>query len=122
MDKKTKIDLYKSHNVSIAPMHVHGGAVIFEATEFAHAIIYFETHTSAFTNCGYEIKVPYYYYSVDYFGIKWNNLDDFKMVLDNDKKNGLFDIVLNNNMVYFIFLFRSADCTNFRRHIEVYVL
>ena len=53
LDKKTKIDLYKSHNVSIAPMHVHGGAVIFEATEFAHAIIYFETHTSAFTNFGY---------------------------------------------------------------------
>ena len=93
LDKKTKINIYKSHNVSIAPMHVHGGAVILEAVEFAHAIIYFETHTSTFINCGYEIKVPYYYYSVDYYGIKWNNLDDFKMVLDNDKKNGLFDKV-----------------------------
>ncbi|NQU33614.1 MAG: hypothetical protein HQ521_10295 [Bacteroidetes bacterium] len=88
-----KAQLLKSHNISIAPTHIHGGANIFEAIEYGHSIIYFEFHSSAHINYGVEIKMPYSFYDPEYFGVKWKSLEEFIMILKKDKKNGIFKSV-----------------------------
>jgi hypothetical protein len=84
--------------VSIASTHIHGGGNILEGLEYGHALIYFEYHVDAFEKFGKKIKMPYYFYKPDCYGIEWKTFSEFK-------QNGVFDESINTltNMIkYYI--------------------
>lgn len=85
-----KIYLYQNHHVSLAPTHIHCGAVIYEAIEYGHAIVYFEFHSSVHSHYGIEVKVPFTYYTPKYFGKIWNDFSDYFNFLAIAKKQGEF--------------------------------
>jgi len=76
--------------ITLAPMHVHGGANIIEGMEYGHAIIYFEIHFDVFDTVGEKILVPYHFYVPSSYGLDWKSFDDFREILRRDKKRGIF--------------------------------
>jgi hypothetical protein len=90
-----KHELLSSHDITIAPTHVHGGANIYEALEYGHAIIYTEYHSSVFEKIGIEIKMPYYFYSPNLYGVEWKTWKQFYEKLSFDKRSGLFNEAIN---------------------------
>jgi len=91
-----KHELLSQSNVSIAPMHVHGGGNIYEGMEYGHAIIYFATHTTFFRGIGEEVPVPYYFYLPSHYGVHWHTFLDFRETLKSDKRAGLFDATIEH--------------------------
>jgi hypothetical protein len=90
-----KHELLSSHDITIAPTHVHGGANIYEALEYGHPIIYTEYHSSIFEKIGIEIKMPYYFYSPNLYGVEWKTWKQFYEKLAFDKSSGLFNDAIN---------------------------
>ena len=91
-----KQELLSQSNVSIAPMHVHGGGNIYEGMEYGHAVIYFTTHARCFSGVGEEIPVPYYFYLPSHYGVHWHTFRDFRETLKLDKRGGLFDVTIEH--------------------------
>ena len=85
-----KHELLSANNVSLGPMHVHGGANLSEGMEYGHAIIYFATHSTFFRGLGEEIPVPYYFYLPSHYGVQWKTFEGFKGRLRDDKRSGKF--------------------------------
>ena len=93
LSEQYKSKLLKNHDITIAPTHIHGGANIFEAIEYGHAILYYEFHSSAHYEYGMEIAVPYHFYKQGYYGVKWKSFEEFMIIVKKDKQKGVFKCV-----------------------------
>jgi len=89
-----KHELLSKCNVSLGPMHVHGGANLFEGMEYGHAIIYFATHSTFFRAIGEAVSVPYYFYLPTHYGVEWKTFKEFRARLNDDKRRGIFRLTI----------------------------
>lgn len=85
-----KYEILFKCSITLAPMHVHGGANIIEGMEYGHAIIHFQTHFDVFDDVGEKIYVPYHFYVPSSYGVDWKTFSEFRDILRQDKKRGGF--------------------------------
>lgn len=103
-----KRDLYKTHDVAIIPVHTDGLTVYVEAVEYALPIITMRSqHSKTFVeeDNGYEVDVPFYFYDVDGYGLKWKTWEDFFQLLEDAKIDGKFD----KTIVYMSQIFEKLE-------------
>ena len=108
-----KHKLFTETQVLIASTHIHGGANIYEAMSYGHAIISFEYHINFFNKFAKIISMPYYFYKPQLYGIKWKTLNDFFNILSIDKNNGVFNESIKSlSEVIYFYINNPLDCFN----------
>lgn len=91
---KTKRRLLLQSDISICLTHIDGGANVFEGLQYGHAVITNQFHRSQYlisNNNGFEIQYPNYYYKLGEYGIRYNGINEFIKIVDDDMTQGRYD-------------------------------
>jgi hypothetical protein len=91
---KTKRRLLLQSDISICLTHIDGGANVFEGLQYGHAVITNQFHRSQYlisNNNGFEIQYPNYYYKLGEYGIRYNGINEFIKIVDDEMAKGGYD-------------------------------
>lgn len=81
-------------DISIGSHHIHGGGNITEGLEYGHLPLVFQYHSTVFNECGKVIRMPYWFYEPNGYGVDWRTFGEYKIKLHEDKRAGIFDSVI----------------------------
>lgn len=104
-------ELHLNADVVIGPLHIDGGANLFEAMEYGLPIITMRCQRSkdqVMNNNGIIVDVPFYFYDEGY-GLEWPTWDSFYKLLEEAKSKGEFDITKQGFIDAFTFFSKNPD-------------
>jgi hypothetical protein len=67
---------------------------VFEGLQYGHAVITSQFHRSQYlisNNNGFEIQYPNYYYKLGEYGIRYDGINDFLKIVEDDMTKGRYD-------------------------------